>query len=69
MQSLVSFWDETVFRTQGKKVILFLDYDGTLTPIVEHPQDAKLSLQRRKILRQPSTPQLKMFLRLCQIAS
>jgi trehalose 6-phosphate phosphatase len=27
----------------GKQVVIFLDYDGTLTPIVERPEDAHLS--------------------------
>lgn len=29
-------------RAKGKKVAVFFDYDGTLTPIVKHPEDAKL---------------------------
>ena len=28
---------------QGKRVAVFLDYDGTLTPIVSRPEDALLS--------------------------
>jgi len=31
-------------------VALFLDYDGTLTPIVDHPEDAELSESARKDL-------------------
>jgi len=30
--------------------ILMLDFDGTLTPIVKHPEEAKLSLQVKKML-------------------
>ena len=32
-------------------VILYLDYDGTLTPIRRHPRLARLSTQTKKILR------------------
>ncbi len=34
-----------------KRPALFLDYDGTLTPIVERPQDARLSEDMRQTLR------------------
>ncbi|NQU18108.1 MAG: trehalose-phosphatase [Candidatus Saganbacteria bacterium] len=34
-----------------KKIFVFLDYDGTLTPIVKKPQLAKLSAARKKILK------------------
>jgi trehalose 6-phosphate phosphatase len=34
-----------------KRPALFLDYDGTLTPIVERPEDARLSPDMRQILR------------------
>lgn len=34
-----------------KRIFLFLDYDGTLTPIVKRPQDAKLSPSVRGILK------------------
>jgi len=32
-------------------VVLFLDYDGTLTPIREHPSEAILSAEARRLLR------------------
>lgn len=35
----------------GKKIILFLDYDGTLTPIVDHPREAKLPPSVKKALQ------------------
>lgn len=38
-------------RAQGKRLTVFLDYDGTLTPIVDQPEDAILSDKVRKILR------------------
>jgi alpha,alpha-trehalase len=36
---------------EGKKTALFLDYDGTLTPIVERPEQADLSPEMRAILK------------------
>ena len=33
------------------RLILFLDFDGTLTPIVSRPSQAKLSLSVRETLR------------------
>src|SRR5207244_2094923 len=35
----------------GDRVAVFLDYDGTLTPIVSHPEDAWLSDSIRQALR------------------
>ena len=35
----------------GQRVSLFLDYDGTLTPIVARPERAHLSYQMREILK------------------
>src|SRR5882724_4179856 len=35
----------------GDRLAVFLDYDGTLTPIVSHPQDAWLSDSMRQTLR------------------
>lgn len=34
----------------GEKLVLLFDYDGTLTPIVEHPWQAKLAPQTRELL-------------------
>jgi trehalose 6-phosphate phosphatase len=42
-------------RFQGKRVVLFLDYDGTLTPIVERPEDALLTPEMRDVLRRLAT--------------
>jgi trehalose 6-phosphate phosphatase len=38
-------------RLAGRRPALFLDYDGTLTPIVERPEDALLSPDTRRTLR------------------
>ena len=35
----------------GDRLAVFLDYDGTLTPIVNHPEDASLSDSVRQTLR------------------
>ena len=40
---------------KNKKHMLFLDYDGTLTPIVKNPEDAILSDEMRSVLRQYSS--------------
>jgi trehalose 6-phosphate phosphatase len=34
----------------GEKLVLLFDYDGTLTPIVEHPWQAKLAPHTRELL-------------------
>ncbi len=37
-------------NTKDKDIVLLLDYDGSLTPIVPHPQDAWLSEEMRETL-------------------
>jgi trehalose 6-phosphate phosphatase len=37
---------------RGDRLAVFLDYDGTLTPIVSHPEDAWLSDSTRQTLRE-----------------
>lgn len=39
-------------RLDGNKAMVFLDYDGTLSPIVAHPRDATLSPSMRQTLEQ-----------------
>ncbi|MCY1072871.1 trehalose-phosphatase [Archangium lansingense] len=43
-------WEELSRRLEGRRVALFLDYDGTLTPIVPNPEDARLSEAMRTTL-------------------
>jgi trehalose-phosphatase len=38
-------------RIRGKTVVMFIDYDGTLTPIAESPEQARLSEEMRQALR------------------
>lgn len=42
-------------RLQNKRVAVFLDYDGTLTPIVERPDQALLSEAMRQTIRELAT--------------
>lgn len=37
-------------QTKGKRIAVFLDYDGTLTPIVDDPEKALLSDSMRQVL-------------------
>eukprot|EP00884_Botryococcus_braunii_P019526 jgi/Botrbrau1/6257/Bobra.0129s0009.1 len=37
---------------KGKRVAVFLDYDGTLTPIVKEPDEAFMSPEMREVVRQ-----------------
>lgn len=43
-------WDAFVRRLRGRRPAIFLDYDGTLTPIVRRPELAVLSDGMRKTL-------------------
>jgi trehalose 6-phosphate phosphatase len=43
--------DELVRRLTGKAPAVFLDYDGTLTPIVDRPEDAVISQEMRNAIR------------------
>ena len=44
--------DELIRRLTGKVPAVFLDYDGTLTPIVDRPEDAVISQDMRNAVRQ-----------------
>lgn len=41
---------ESIFKSD-KKIVFFLDYDGTLTPIVDRPQDALINEQMRELVK------------------
>src|SRR5215213_343169 len=43
--------DELVRHLAGKTPAVFLDYDGTLTPIVDRPEDAIISESMREAVR------------------
>jgi len=55
LPSAVNSFHEIFKSFDGKNCIVCLDYDGTLTPIAERPQDARLSAQMRKVLRDLSS--------------
>lgn len=51
MQHLFSNWDKIQKEIKGTSTILLaLDYDGTLTPIVSRPEDAKLPNEVKETL-------------------
>ncbi len=52
LPSALESGDAIVAHLEGKRPALFLDYDGTLTPIVSQPEDALLSDDMRRVLRE-----------------
>ena len=44
--------DDLVRRLAGKRPAVFLDYDGTLTSIVDRPEDAVISSSMREAIRE-----------------
>jgi trehalose 6-phosphate phosphatase len=46
----LSHWDRLATGLAGSRIALFLDYDGTLTPIVDRPEQAVLSPSMRDVL-------------------
>ncbi len=52
MEHLISVWQEVVHQLgDARHILLLLDYDGTLTPIVERPELADLPEEVRRLLR------------------
>jgi trehalose-phosphatase len=51
MHHLFKEWDKLKNGLRGKYLFIFLDYDGTLTPIVKNPERAVLSSQTRDLLK------------------
>ncbi|MDP8960444.1 MAG: trehalose-phosphatase, partial [Actinomycetota bacterium] len=47
---------EIADRFAGREAVVFIDYDGTLTPIVENPEDATLPDKTRDLLERLSEP-------------
>lgn len=50
MKPAIECFDELVSLLQSRKPALFLDYDGTLTPIVQDPADAFLPERAKRLL-------------------
>jgi trehalose 6-phosphate phosphatase len=48
LPSALDRWEEIARRLQSRRVAAFLDYDGTLTPIVDRPDQALLSEGMRR---------------------
>ena len=49
--SALGRWDEIEARLRGRRPALFLDYDGTLSPIAPRPEMATLPEPTREVLR------------------
>ena len=52
IKHLFESWTDVESLIREKYIMLFLDYDGTLTPIVELPESARLSNSMRKLLNE-----------------
>ncbi|XVF58955.1 hypothetical protein PTKIN_Ptkin07bG0107900 [Pterospermum kingtungense] len=44
-------FEQIIYASKGKQIVMFLDYDGTLSPIVEDPDRAFMSKKMRKTVR------------------
>ncbi|XP_022772307.1 probable trehalose-phosphate phosphatase D isoform X2 [Durio zibethinus] len=49
--SALSMFEQIVAASNGKQIVMFLDYDGTLSPIVEDPDQAFMPREMRAALR------------------
>lgn len=49
--SALTHWAEIAARLEGRRPALFLDYDGTLSPIAPRPELAALPAETREVLR------------------
>lgn len=51
LPSALDHFDQIEHRIEGKEIVVCLDYDGTLTPIVDRPELAALSDEMRLLLK------------------
>ncbi len=51
LPSALTSFSDIKNKINGRQVALFLDYDGTLTPIASHPENAHLTEDMREILK------------------
>ncbi|KAK9005656.1 hypothetical protein V6N11_043081 [Hibiscus sabdariffa] len=49
--SALSMFEQIMAASKGKQIVMFLDYDGTLSPIVEDPDQAFMSGEMRAAVR------------------
>ncbi|KAG4934795.1 hypothetical protein JHK85_049714 [Glycine max] len=49
--SALDMFDQIIDASKGKQIVMFLDYDGTLSPIVDDPDCAFMSDSMRKTVR------------------
>ncbi|XP_041006644.1 probable trehalose-phosphate phosphatase H [Juglans microcarpa x Juglans regia] len=49
--SALDMFEQIIDASKGKKIVMFLDYDGTLSPIVDDPDRAFMSDAMRKTVR------------------
>uniref|UniRef100_A0A453PJ56 Trehalose 6-phosphate phosphatase n=1 Tax=Aegilops tauschii subsp. strangulata TaxID=200361 RepID=A0A453PJ56_AEGTS len=49
--SALSKFEQIASASKGKKIVMFLDYDGTLSPIVANPDAAYMSDAMREAVR------------------
>ena len=61
MKNLFRHWDKLKEELSNRYIMLFLDYDGTLTPIVSSPRKALISREAKGILNELSnSPKCKL---------
>ncbi|KAI9113688.1 hypothetical protein K1719_014939 [Acacia pycnantha] len=53
--SALDMFEQIIDASKGKQIVMFLDYDGTLSPIVNDPDRAFMSDQMRKTVRKLAT--------------
>ncbi|XP_004500616.1 probable trehalose-phosphate phosphatase J [Cicer arietinum] len=49
--SAIKLFDEIIYSAKGKEIVFFLDYDGTLSPIVADPDKAFMTRKMRATLK------------------
>ncbi|KAG5410271.1 hypothetical protein IGI04_006590 [Brassica rapa subsp. trilocularis] len=49
--SALNMFDKIMNAAKGKQIVMFLDYDGTLSPIVEDPDKAYITHEMREVVK------------------